>query len=675
MDEYVELKEELESTWNKKFVVYFDESTHTDSLKNFIQLDTGKLTVFDNIKITNNLSESFHSSFKRVFKGQQLDRTEHVLIALFIYQVHRIQEFDRALEKTGSFSMKPQFSDLKLKSTLSFSVIDFDVLHKNAKTAIREFDPKVIENRNENITNKEMANLVLKQSKVGFCLINQDSFFIIGHPFIGNQEQLVKCDPDGNLTCPCQKKENSDCFHIIAAKLSSGHKRDIKDSYPAQKLGVVARKRTGESIGGRKAPRLMDLDLDDRQFDNFSKQSKLESVAEFKVQKPRRTYSKTTTQSSTFHLVSNEGDQLNTDLKAFVESGYNELLQDSEPDFSNELSILDSPKRTYAQSDCNIVPANSFLETFQAIYPFEFYSIKELRTSSKLDHGYCKSPLRPKEIKKSPFVRFDELCSELPVTDHNPVSNFKSSIKLANSITPTLWLWEDMVNEFAEYQIVTNGLCDSIFLIDSFFYSDVCRCVVEDSIISRLEFADAATKEIFLVVMNTDPVKRVHWFLGIVLFKKKMIVICDSIRKPLTNYKKAFTNLYKIVLLTFFYQKKQTKVKDWKFCVCDDVAQQHNTYDYGVFVCFFIKQILSGQSLETCNHIDKRNYLIDVLKREYPAYPLTGQRNRFFTKSQLYEIMHFTFDPIIELISSKILFSQNVNTKKRNATLLSINSN
>lgn len=163
------MKEELEETWEERFKTYFDSNLHPPLQKKFLQFDTNQYPALVNENgkvlkrqranekplmakwsVINNLSKSFHSAFKRIFKVKSMERTEPVLITLYMYQAKRIQELDRAIAETGNFDLKPLLKPWVSQSGLFFSTLDFDTLLKNAKQAIVEYDPKTIESRDDN---------------------------------------------------------------------------------------------------------------------------------------------------------------------------------------------------------------------------------------------------------------------------------------------------------------------------------------------------------------------------------------------------------------------------------------------------------------------------------------------------------------------------------------------
>ena len=189
--------------------------------------------------VTNNLSESFHSAFKRVSDGKRLVRTEHVLLSLYIHQARCIQEFDRTVAGTGVFCLKPEFEHSVITSGLPLAPLDFKVLLKDAKEKTAAFDPKTIESRDDNWTERQLATYVINVNKISFSVEN--NCFVVGHPLFENQPQVVLLSEDGVFTCVCRQKSKVGCFHIVAAKLKSGHNYKISNNQQLSRLSLIQR--------------------------------------------------------------------------------------------------------------------------------------------------------------------------------------------------------------------------------------------------------------------------------------------------------------------------------------------------------------------------------------------------------------------------------------------------
>lgn len=74
-------------------------------------------------------------------------------------------------------------------------------------------------------------------------------------------------------------------------------------------------------------------------------------------------------------------------------------------------------------------------------------------------------------------------------------------------------------------------------------------------------------------------------------------------------------------LINFLNPTEQpVQMSDWSFCVCNDVAQQPNGYDCGLFTCFFAHQIIRGYDLSKCDIPETRFNIEHMLNIEYVPF-------------------------------------------------------
>ena len=664
-DDYKNKKEHFEKEWSPLFKMYFDKCIHQDLQTNFKQLETKNFPVFSaDISITSNMSEAFNSAFKRVFEAEKYVRTEHVLVALFVYQVHRLQEFDLAFDDSGDFLLKPELSGSAQKLNMPYCEIDFNVILKAAKEAIDVYEPKESERQGEHASTRQLANFVLEKGSIDFGL-GDVPHFTIADPLHKGKFNVVNLYPNAKFQCNCENKFKEDCFHIIAAKTVTAHGDKINNPFKIKRLSLIQRHVTGEGVGGKMKSRPGDLDP-----------SPL-SKAKNQLHKSKKTFSKTaksTLPSEEINFLFGDdhyGHERVLDgipevaLKhQTISTLFSPSCVDVIVPVNNEnvaIEILDNvdletgPKSLVFDSQTKI----DFEEECEIILPSKSYSIKDLRTTIQLEHNYAlPQPKKIKQKNQSALDLFDKLLAEIPATELNPVTGIVSNVKLADEITTDSLLFEESINEFAKCQIVLNGFSESVHLCDTYYYSNVDNRAPVTTLVSCLEFANAITKKFFFVIMNTDSFSGSHWFLGIILFDEKTIVICDSLQRPLIEYRKPFENLFKIGLFTFYAKFQQTNSDEWKFVLCDDVARQPNTYDCGVYCCYYIKQILAKLPLNVCDHIEERHCVIETLRKEYKLSTEKGTRNCHIQKRQIDEILNFTFTLKIELLPSATLFNQ-----------------
>ena len=647
LEEYVLLRDEGNLDWETEFANYFKKNLDEDLMKNFRQIATKRFSIFNSQFITNNLSEAFHSAFKRVFNAESIRRTEEVLISLYIYQAHCLQEFEIANDESGDFDVRPEFKHFNLKLNLPYYELDFDQLVKTAKDEIGKSDPQVLQRSKDNWSERQLANFVIEKNKFDYSPNN--GCLIVGHPFFDDQCQIVKLTPNGVFSCQCRQNPKVDCFHIIVAKYKTGHKNKISEKVPCQKLSSVQRSKTFEKKGGKKQPRALDLDPEvSLTHRDFKKSSKGRFATE--VQKSDKTYSKKakhdlgklddfinndlpplsspvddlksrTLALSLSPMVSENFEHLSSELpikkldvilspprKTFdVELAYELLLSPSHPSNPSISTSFDTSLDSYAQKY-----SAEHQEWYDSVMK-ETFAIPEI---VKLDHNYA--------AKENLVYHSDLKCSleympEVRTVDSE--TGLKSNPDLAKFIKMDNWLLDDIVNECSDAIITLQNKYKSFFLIDSNYYQSLANSFPSDGLYNHLYRWQAASKNGAFVIINTDLQKGFHWMLGYILFDKRTITVCDPLLDEERDYKTCFCNLFRLVKLVNYLKGDSTQIDQWKFVKLIDICQQPNTWDCGTLVCYYIKQILSNKSVK--RHLTRkecakeRDFLKQLLSNEY----------------------------------------------------------
>ena len=120
-----------------------------------------------------------------------------------------------------------------------------------------------------------------------------------------------------------------------------------------------------------------------------------------------------------------------------------------------------------------------------------------------------------------------------------------------------------------------------------------------------------------------------HWMLGIVLIEERTLVICNSHLNGDYDYEIYFNNLIRILRLNELSKGTDIiNISDWNFVVCSDLAQQPNSCDCGVYVCFYVRRILEKESMDVCDHILERDYIRQILSQDYLEVSSKGRRKR-----------------------------------------------
>lgn len=204
--------------------------------------------------------------------------------------------------------------------------------------------------------------------------------------------------------------------------------------------------------------------------------------------------------------------------------------------------------------------------------------------------------------------------------------NMRCSSDLAELILEDNWLNSSIVNEAALAEITRQSKNDLFCFLDSSLYGDVVDSSRSGPLVGYLQRAQAETKKRMLIIINTNLQLGIHWILGYIKFDEKTILICDSMIHQERNYEYIFRNLFKLVKLVLQLKQMKTDINQWKFVILTDLDQQPNSWDCGVYVCLYIKQILAQKSLKNCDCLKEREYVRALLNVPYGEYILPGPR-------------------------------------------------
>ena len=197
----------------------------------------------------------------------------------------------------AEFLVKPKMKHVAKKLGLPYYELDANTLLKATRETISVYEPQVLQNNSDNWSTRQLANFVIAKNKFDFGRNN--NCMIVGDAFKDNKTQIVTVSPDGKFSCGCLMNSRNNCYHIIVAKLKTGHSDKIKYQVSVKKLSTIQRSKTFERFGGKKNPRPLDLDrfdVEDFPFGQIQK-PKPEQVFEGKS-KTRKTYSRRPKQSS-----------------------------------------------------------------------------------------------------------------------------------------------------------------------------------------------------------------------------------------------------------------------------------------------------------------------------------------------------------------------------------------
>lgn len=269
----------------------------------------------------------------------------------------------------------------------------------------------------------------------------------------------------------------------------------------------------------------------------------------------------------------------------------------------------------------------------------------------------------PAKRAKNEYPSFDKLVNDsahlFPSSSFDPSTGIRSNKALSEAVSEKNWLTDDHVNEYIQFALFKRKLFDKFYFCPTYLSGISTTTSHSYGILGHLDRYESVKKSIFLLPFNTSIHYGAHWMLGVALFKKKMLVICNSRIKGKYEYLPLFNMLIKVIRLNELLKEKDIDVSEWKFAICHDVAQQPNDDDCGVYVCFYVRQILSGKSLKICNHIKERKKVKEQLSIDYEAFDPNSKSNwkRAFTRGELDEIMKGCFTFPIDSVDSAEIFT------------------
>ena len=384
-------------------------------------------------------------------------------------------------------------------------------------------------------------------------------------------------------------------------KQHTGH--PVKDQVPMRSLLAVGRSYTREPKGGKKQPRLLDLNPEDRASLHSDTRDAPVSVAESIVACGNDTNDAVRVSDSTDAFVSSKKQQ----VASVNIIGKPTFVSKKRPAVVFE-QVKKSNKREKTTPDSDVILTKK--------------NRAQQKTKSKGSQKWIENELEDTKKKPSKALlnQFDYYVREAmpdflePVDD--PVTGLRSNKSLSNAITDNSWLTGDMIDECCQFMILEKKKQDKFFSIPPNYAITVANEDRSSLIIKHLEQFQAHTKSIFLMPLKTN-VFGDHWILGVVSFEKKKMLLLNSLLSEPESYWSHFNYMISVVKINEKLQKREFDLSEWEFIDCLDIAQQPNTFDCGVFVTFFVKQILDQKSLIECNHVEEQKPVKNMFKIDY----------------------------------------------------------
>ena len=153
----------------------------------------------------------------------------------------------------------------------------------------------------------------------------------------------------------------------------------------------------------------------------------------------------------------------------------------------------------------------------------------------------------------------------------------------------------------------------------TFFFSYLSKNMPEKRLKKMAWQGSISTYDMIFVPINKDR----HWMLITIEPKRKRLRYFDSM-KP----KKNSEPLYKLCKIVKFIQLIDGKcdVNEWKRVVVNEIPQQRNGYDCGVFLMEYVRQLLEGRDLP--NFSNEENEMKEIRRRMLVELRLWKKINR-----------------------------------------------
>ncbi|XP_071453796.1 uncharacterized protein [Hetaerina americana] len=233
--------------------------------------------------------------------------------------------------------------------------------------------------------------------------------------------------------------------------------------------------------------------------------------------------------------------------------------------------------------------------------------------------------------------KLPELTNEMLDTVHRALQKGKGCVLArlgANVITgadiQTLadsnWLNDEVINNYMD-MLTQRGQSDdypSVYCFNTFFYPKL-NSNGYSSIRRWTKKVDIFQKDMLIVPLHLE----IHWALAVVDFRQQTICYYDSMNGRKRNILQ--------VLMKYLQDEKSDKKKEkfdssgWNIKLIQDIPQQRNGYDCGVFACMFAETLSRGvvsgwKGSSKC-------------RRTYPPFPFSQDNMPYFRKRMIYEIL------------------------------------
>lgn len=164
------------------------------------------------------------------------------------------------------------------------------------------------------------------------------------------------------------------------------------------------------------------------------------------------------------------------------------------------------------------------------------------------------------------------------------------------------WLSDEIVNEYCSYIIKHHKKESSYLVMPSYIFCIAARTLSIEQDLGKksqelcfLNSNEALNREALFVIMNSDLDRGAHWYLGVILFRTRTILIVDSLSQ---DYGSSFEILGKMAAYSLAGIVFEQDL--WTFITASDCPAQTNGFDCGIHVCLNLTGIVDEEIFSAC---------------------------------------------------------------------------
>ncbi|RWS23368.1 uncharacterized protein B4U80_13392 [Leptotrombidium deliense] len=547
-----QLQEEYEiarQKWSQSFLSYFDDNLKSDIWRRCCAFNKNRFAALcRDISATNNISESMNKLIKNKTQWKEMP-ADCIFICLYQMQTYLLNEFNRGYSGTGNYTLKTIYEgkDLYLKIG-DISNTNLENIVKSIKSKVED-QQKILHKPNQRLSQKSLANLVLKNDLIDFA--PRFKCYVVAAPF-GSSRYCVWLK-NNKYACTCNSKKI--CYHILAIK----HFNEQKEIDTLREFKLSTLKKSRRARSGRKVERIADISFIAAD-DSLEKASFLsERLSKRKVtstpSKPRHISEET--------LSASEGEDVP------------EITKVSEAKQHSSYSVM--PDAELHEENLESAPSSSsFIDLAEALGGEQSVYAE---SAGSVENDYNIND-------KNPYICDDQHIFDIcdPPTDYI-LFPFDSM----ETLLPQQWVSSFVIDPLIFEMIRVHRVSSAILYIPSysFKYADILFYMIR-----YLYERNAPNKSIILTAINLD---NNHYVTGVILQHSKQIILLDSIKSEVKYRQKIFDTLYDIARIVNILSSRTTKKQEYRFYISSDCGTQSNSFDCGIYTILNCLSVIRGK--------------------------------------------------------------------------------